>query len=353
MALSTKHGIAAWNAWAAGQTNPSPKEIVDYIKSYDLDKVILFNQFEFDYSSIPHLQEIIHELYLRGKKLTIVTGCEYNLTPTQTWNIDLYRYPNNTIARAYYRILDPELLDKHKITKEQRVISNPESLDYQFHFISLNNRGHQHRKQVIDLLAKYQLLDDNAVSWLNTAVVIHHTFRYFDGQTRILTDNYTNDKEQAVVPVEYYHAFAQLVVESTMDSMIVTEKTATPIIIGKPFISAACPLFHKHLQNMGFVLYDEIFDYSFDTVYNNMTRFEMIVDNFKRLSTIPYKNLNDLALKIKPKLEYNKEVFRKIVLKDLDNYPEPIKECVRIYEEEGIEIDHMTIQHHIRLKKML
>lgn len=353
MALSTKHGIAAWNPWQAGTSNLTPAQIIEYIKTYDLEKVILFNQFEFQYWAFPEYEEIVHELYLRNKKLVIVNGCEELYMPHPVWNNTIYKYPNNTIARAYYRTLDQDLLEKHGVTKEQRIISNPENLDYEFHFISLNNRGHQHRKEMIDLLAKHNLLDDNAVSWMNEHVVIHHEFKYFDGQRRILTDNYINDGEQAVVPAEYYYSFAQLVVESTIESLIVTEKTAMPLMLGKPFLSATCPFFHEHLENMGFVLYDEIFDYSFDKIYDRMTRFEMIVDNFKRLSTIPYDQLNDIAYKIKPKLEHNKEVFTQIVLRDLDNYPEPIKECVRIYEEEGIEIDHMTIQHHLRLKKML
>lgn len=353
MALSIENGIAAWNSWGPGTifNNPTSKQVLEFIKSHDLDKVILFNQFEFEFSLIPYLQEILYELHIRNKRLIVVNGCEAIFMPHPYWNIDLYRYPNNTMARAYYRILDPHLLQKHGVTKNERIISNPENIDYKFHFVSLNNRGHQHRKEMIDLLAQHNLIDNNAISWHNEHVTIHHRFKYFDGRKITLTDDYTNDKEQSVVPLEYYQSFAQLVVESTLDALIVTEKTATPLILGKPFLSASCPLFHRHLEKLGFLPYDEIFDYSFDTVFDRTTRFQMIVDNFTRLSTIPLYQLKELAKKIKDKLEHNKKMFEQVIFRDLENYPQPIQDIIKIYDDQKIELDNLTINHHLRLKQ--
>lgn len=351
MALSTKHGLVVWNRWVGGANSLNVLDVLEIVKSQDIDKVIFCNQFEFQHWGFHGYNELVHELYKRNKKLIVVNGCEEIYAPHSTWNLEYYTYPNNTIARAYYRIFDKDLLDQHNCTRESRVISNPENLTYNYHFISMNNRAHQHRMHMIDMVAKYNLIDNNAISWHNAPPVWpNYRYQYYDGKVRHLSDLFIEDREQAVVPSEYYQSFAQLVIESTLDALIITEKTATPLILGKPFLSASTPFFHKHLQNLGFVLYDEIFDYSFDTVFDNMTRFDMIAQNFHRLSQIPLYQLNDLAKKIKDKIEHNKQVFEQVIFRDLDNYPKPIQEIIKIYEEEQIELDNLTISHHLRLK---
>ncbi len=355
MALFIDRGIATWNKWPVQVNNHTAEEILSFVKQYDLQKVILYAQYEWAYwpewpHNIETFYEIAHELYRQGKKLTVVAGANEFYVKTPMFNVDLHFYPEHTIARQYYNMLGEEKLQEYGLTKDKVLISNIENLDYKYHFISMNHRAHHHRMEMMDLLAKHKLLDHNAVSWHNWERSFYE-YKYWIPEIRVLSDNFAASKEQAVMPLEYYHSFAQLVVESTTETFIVTDKTAAPLIVGKPFLVASSPFFHRHLKTMGFELYDEIFDYSFDDVFDRTVRYDMIAENLANLCKVPHHQLKDLAKKIRDKVEYNKQVFEKIVL-DFTRFPEPIKFAHEIYENEGIEIDHLTILHWRKLKTM-
>jgi hypothetical protein len=59
---------------------------------------------------------------------------------------------------------------------------------------------------------------------------------------------------------------------------------------------------------MGFVNYDEIFDYSFDTEPDLHIRYEKIIENVKRLSVLSREELTELYKKLWPKVIHNKRV---------------------------------------------
>lgn len=354
MALFIDRGIATWNAWKSNVGHSTPEEILSYVKQYDLQKVIFYAQYEWAYwpewPNAETFYEITHELYKQNKQLTVVAGSDTFFVKTPSWNIDLHYYPENTMVRQYYNIFNKDRLSKHNVTKEQRIISNIENIDYKYHFISLNRRAHYHRMEMIDLLQKYNLIETNAISWINE-MPFNYVYKYWTPKIMKLTDKFILDLDQSVFPTEYYNSFAQLVVESSTQALIVTDKTAAALIIGKPFIVASCPFFHEYLQSMGFELYTEIFDYSFDSVYNQTERFDMIAKNLVNLSKIPHKELRNLSGKIRDKVEHNKRVFENIVF-DFSRFPEPIKYAIDLYENEGLEIDEWTIKHWKNLKQM-
>ena len=63
--------------------------------------------------------------------------------------------------------------------------------------------------------------------------------------------------------------------------------------------------FHKKLQDMGFVLYDEIFDYEFDNARLVHSRITGIVKNIHHVLN---NDVNDMYQKIKPALEWNRKL---------------------------------------------
>jgi len=93
-----------------------------------------------------------------------------------------------------------------------------------------------------------------------------------------------------------------IVSESDVQAMFITEKTYRQLVIGQPFLSLCAKDTHKTLYQYGFQLYDEIFDYSFDSQTNHMDRMKGIVDNVER-----YKNSNfeEIYKKIEDKVEFN------------------------------------------------
>ena len=211
--------------------------------------------------------------------------------------------------------IDPDIRvhrwDTFWITKSIKGdITNGVINDYRYHYVYLNNRAHRHRQQLIDLVAKHNLLKYGAISWHNTGYIGAHDFKYFNPVKMTLTDSFDSVnvwEDYFKLPMEYGHSFAQLISETSVTAIFMTEKTAIPLRLGKPFLVATAPGFHKYLQELGFELYTEIFDYSFDTEPDQEKRFEMVVENFERLCSLPLEELPNMYKKIESKIEHNKQ----------------------------------------------
>lgn len=193
---------------------------------------------------------------------------------------------------------------------------------YDFTFISLNKRPRYHRLLMMDALAKYDLIKNNAVTWrephLGDSV---NNLLYW--KQEIITLDQTDESQlfiQERFPTQYEKSFMQLVPETEENIFFLTEKTATPIFFGKPFLVASCQDFHKKLQNFGFELYDELFDYSFDSISNMKIRFDLLAENIKRIDQVPKNHLPLLYEKVKEKIIHNRNHALKIAC-DTSKFP--------------------------------
>ena len=193
--------------------------------------------------------------------------------------------------------------------------------DFKFPYITLNNIAKYHRCLVMDLLAKHNLIDTGAIAWrdiLRSCDDIRHTFpegmtdsmymkypyRYWKPKRLILDQNIDDKFNQETLPIEFNQSFMQLVTESDEEVVFFSEKTATPILLNKPFLVASCSGHHTALLNRGFALYDEIFDYSFDNESDINIRYDGLIENIKRLHSM---DLNKAYKRIFEKLVYNKQ----------------------------------------------
>lgn len=178
-------------------------------------------------------------------------------------------------------------------------------------FISLNTRAHYHRCLLIDLLFKNQLFDDGIISWHNEpSGWKDSTYRWQYWTPRILSfdKNYvprSNDRSilQHRLPAEINDAFLMLITETFTSHFFITEKTWHAILAEKPFIVFGSQGFHKKIQDMGFELYKDIIDYSFDLEPDISKRAELIVKELKRLNTMNFFDMNNV---ITQKIKKNK-----------------------------------------------
>jgi hypothetical protein len=135
------------------------------------------------------------------------------------------------------------------------------------------------------------------------------------------------------MPKEYDSSFCQLVVETTVKVPFITEKTAIPLFYMKPFLVASCKNYHKILQRMGYELYTEIFDYSFDSIDDLETRFEGIMGNLNKINSLSFDELKILQDKLYDKLLFNKNQAIKLASKieyQLDKLLELYKNSVLV-----------------------
>ena len=68
-------------------------------------------------------------------------------------------------------------------------------------------------------------------------------------------------------PRSYMNYCVDIVSESNWAANFYTEKTVKNLVIGKPFIICGAPMANRYLKQMGFELFEEVFDYSVEPTH--------------------------------------------------------------------------------------
>lgn len=174
---------------------------------------------------------------------------------------------------------------------------------FTYPFISLNNKSHDHRCAMIDMMAKYNLLDKGIVTWNKTPYPnISYKFQHYDNSFRGLNDNFVNVLDSFLICKEQHQSFLHVIGEATCAVPFITEKTVLPMLYKKPFVTLSHSNWNDYLKNLGFELFDEIIDYSYDKIENLEDRADAMVRN---ISPLVNEDLDKLYLKLLPKLEHN------------------------------------------------
>ena len=180
-----------------------------------------------------------------------------------------------------------------------RCIKNIKSNDeFENLFICLNNKSHTHRAILIDSLFKNDLFQYGKISWRQIDTFLNsHIFKYWK-ETKMEINGHEEDF--------YFDSkcFLNLVSESNSERLFFSEKTFKPILGEQVFLCYGFPNQNLYLKNYGFELYDEIFDYEFDSNPLIESRVDGIIKNFNNIKTHNPKELYNL---VEEKIKYNKD----------------------------------------------
>ncbi len=109
------------------------------------------------------------------------------------------------------------------------------------------------------------------------------------------------------------------------DSLFFSEKTTNALSLFQPFVIYGNPNINKHLKDIGFELYDEIFSYEFDSITNYVKRYDallkMLKEVVKRFGNMTRTQQINFRLSLKDKLLYNYEKYMAYCLNDPHNPP--------------------------------
>jgi hypothetical protein len=276
-----------YNYW---YDNFSYDKVIENIYLDEPEEIIIFGEQEWEIWAKKNFVDLVNKRNIKVKYTTASVVDEKYLERVKELGIN-----NITVEQwsTYYFKFSTEKLNLLKENKPSV---------FKYPFICLNNRGHEHRCRVIDYITKYNLLDKGIISWVDP---LHEagTFKYFDGNQILLNDDMKNEQSSYIIPNEYYESLFDFVTESTSLAVIISEKTIKPLVFKKPFVIIGDKGINRYLESLGFKLYDEIIDYTFDDVDDLDTRAKLYVENMKKVSELT--NLDDIYNQLLPKIEHN------------------------------------------------
>lgn len=236
-------------------------------------------------------------------------------------------YPGNNIIywKTFWPAYTYHELHRHKHESNNTYFTKA--------FCNLNNRPWDFRCKMLDTLSERNLISKGAISWNEKNN--EYDFKHWKQERLIIDKEYAiNMNSYASFPSIFFESFMSLVSESTMDTIFPTEKTYTAIYFKKPFLVWSTLNFHKALQELGFELYDEIFDYSFDSIQNEEERLHAILDQVESIANKDYEKLYNLIAQKAERnyhtlknIRFNKSLVPDTILK-LGGYEELVKDMI-------------------------
>jgi hypothetical protein len=272
----------------------STKIIKKDYKKEKFNNFLIIGEYEHEIYCTHELSEFLNK---KNIHVTYITGgtknIEWESSIAEKYNLKKYNVLHLSHFGLIYPLLNSEFIDQ---------INNQKAHEIKYNFCCLNNVTHDHRCLFIDKLAEHNLINNNIVTWNQHAY--SYKFNFYNGQIKKLNDNFTVTNGLNI-PIEFYQSFCNVVTETTINLINITEKTAKPILLCKPFLCFGATGIHTFLkENYKLELYDEIFDYSFDLEKDTEKRVNLIIENLKKLNNLDLKKARK---QLQEKLNYNKQ----------------------------------------------
>ena len=280
-----------------------------------VSKIIYNGATEFDSNtingSVEKFNELVEFAKIHNIEFDLITASASDNTHINVdKHVNTYYWTTFWFSMALARLsVSPNYQANNSICLDVEDIRVSEKTPIRYSYISMNKAPKLHRAKMMDMLAKHDIIDKGVVIWreLNDS----YQFEYWNQQI-MLRDQVDGFKSQETLPLEYTLSFMQLVPETDDIAFTITEKTAMPLFFNKPFLVAGSMNFHKKLQELGFKLYDELFDYSFDSEPDTKTRYDLIAQNIKRYTDKSPTVLKELYNSVFEKCMYNKQIILKL-----------------------------------------
>lgn len=320
MNIGKNIGVSVWGS----QYMPALLESIP-----DPESLILFCMYEFQYNGVgttPGFEGLVDFANEKEIPFFIVSGANARnqlfhdpSNPRYARIQPIIYWDNFWMGKAYMQ-LEPN----NDVCNIHNFYEGTDVTEYDYLYISMNAKTHVHRCVLLDCIARMNLFERAAISFryeeddtLATRTNFYK-FKYWNPKRLDLDD--TGDgpfTKQGKIPIEYKRSFMQIVSESNHLNYFLTEKTCAPLYFNKPFLVSGIKGFHAMLESMGFKLYNEIFDYSFDKIDNLEVRNHLMLQNVLRLSKLSNSDLRQLYIKIAPKLLYNRHLIQDLALNPL------------------------------------
>lgn len=202
----------------------------------------------------------------------------YEDNPTLILYYLIVNYYNDTVSN--YNFANGNNLQDHNPSLKSKL--------FKHNIVSMTNRVYDWRAEMIDYFEEYGIINpNNCIIWQNNGQ-LEYPYRHFKPRP-IIREQFLNSNgtfNSFNLPADYNYSWFAAVAESTMELITLTEKALTPALFMKPFIILGCKGYHRVLESLGFKLFDELIDYSFDAEDNKSRRIEMFASQVRKVSEL-------------------------------------------------------------------
>jgi hypothetical protein len=218
------------------------------------------------------------------------------------------------------------------------IIALPKKKKYNKKFLNLNRRWRLHRPLLITLLKSRNLLDSGYISFApsddnETWDNVYHKLQHIHSNNKIIKkildnnkdiqklppmyldteDLVTNRAEHETTIADYYvETYFSIVNETTYyeNTPFLSEKIFKTIAMGHPFILATAPNSLQYLKELGYKTYAPFINESYDSIEDPGNRMLAILDEVKRLCSIPETILRKQWLPgVRQIAKYNRDIL--------------------------------------------
>jgi hypothetical protein len=264
-------------------------EVIDRIESGETKKLVLFGPEEHEFPSFFHDRRRfnIFKGYLKEKdvELVLISGGVNDTALNSIYYLagaeGLHSWPTFFLHHTLWS----NLANSRKPLGHNKVIEK--------HFTSLNGRAHPWRCLFIDHMYKENLFDNGFISWHNSDnwhLNDYYKFQWWKPKN-ISCDTHwdlisrtTGQQDLSKAPDVFKRSLFSIISESNTKCVFITEKTWVPIYNQRPFLIYGAPNTHLYLEQLGFKMFDEIIDYSFDKEPDDDIRAQMFMHEVKKMT---------------------------------------------------------------------
>lgn len=188
-----------------------------------------------------------------------------------------------------------------------------------FDFFYLNKTDRKHRRKLFDKLQKNNLLNNSLISYLDMQIKLPSQYE-LPWVDPVNYPRYGYDRDIYERP--YNETAVNIVSETEIDNIFLTEKIWKAIIARQIFVVHSCPLYLERLQILGFKTFTDFIDESYDTENDNDVRIDKIVNSIKKIKSMDYKKLYESTKDIRNhnyKNFFNEDTLRQTCRKTIQN----------------------------------
>lgn len=279
-----------------------------------------------------------------------INPINFDFSNSKFKNIKFVFWNTFWIARTYH------LMSMHHNYNHNLIKSNFDLFDKDINlkdkkinylFCSYNNIAKIHRIKMMNFLANYNLIDKGYISWrdvirksdeeminkpkdmLASYYFYPELYTHWDPKILILDQSLEDTFNQEILPPYHTNSFVEIVTESDDNLFLISEKTSKPLLSKTLFLILGSKNFHRNLQKLGFKLYDELFDYEFDSYPTVEFRIAGIIKNLLKYKDYTSEELIKLIESVKNKIIFNHTLAVEYATNLI---PEEIKELFGIHQ---------------------